>query len=81
VLASQWIDKRWYIFFSAEASPGQGACRTGVLGRSGTAPLGPYTYRGILNLEHGWAIDGSVARFNGRVNHFVYSAFRGGNRG
>ena len=79
----QWIDNRWYIYFSAEASPGQGERRTGVLESSGTDPLGPYTYRGILNLEpnNGWAIDGSVVRFNGRVNHFVYSAFRGGEQG
>lgn len=79
----QWINNRWYIYFSADASPGQGVRRTGVLESSGTDPLGPYTYRGILNLEpnNGWAIDGSVVRFNGWVNHFVYSAFRGGEQG
>ena len=79
----QWIDNRWYIYFSADASPGQGQRRTSVLESNGTDPLGPYTYRGILNLEpdNGWAIDGSVVRFNGRPNHFVYSAFRGGEQG
>ncbi|MGP3982472.1 glycoside hydrolase family 43 protein [Streptomyces sp. KR80] len=79
----QWINNRWYLYFSAAASPGQGERRTGVLESSGTDPMGPYTYRGILNLEpnSGWAIDGSVVRFNGRVNHFVYSAFRGGEQG
>lgn len=79
----QWINNRWYLYFSAAASPGQGERRTGVLESSGTDPMGPYTYRGILNLEpnNGWAIDGSVVRFNGRVNHFVYSAFRGGEQG
>ena len=62
----QWINNRWYIYFSAEPSPGQGQRRTGVLESNGTDPLGPYTYRGILNLEpnNGWAIDGSVVRFN-----------------
>ncbi|GAA2692788.1 MULTISPECIES: family 43 glycosylhydrolase [Actinosynnema] len=76
----QWINNRWYLYFSADATPGQGQRRTGVLESSGTDPLGPYTYRGILNLEPdaGWAIDGSVVRFNGYANHFVYSAFRGG---
>ncbi|WP_410641586.1 family 43 glycosylhydrolase [Amycolatopsis sp. lyj-346] len=79
----QWINNRWYLYFSAEASPGQGERRTGVLESSGTDPMGPYTYRGILNLEpnNGWAIDGSVVRFEGRANHFVYSAFRGGEQG
>jgi GH43 family beta-xylosidase len=79
----QWINNRWYIYFSAEASPGQGERRTGVLESNGTDPLGPYTYRGILNLEPNgaWAIDGSVVRFNGYPDHFVYSAFRGGEQG
>jgi GH43 family beta-xylosidase len=79
----QWINNRWYLYFSAEPSPGQGQRRTGVLESNGTDPLGPYTYRGILNLEpnNGWAIDGSVVRFNGWPNHFVYSAFRGGEQG
>jgi len=79
----QWINNRWYLYFSAEPSPGQGQRRTGVLESNGTDAMGPYTYRGILNLEPngGWAIDGSVVRFNGWVNHFVYSAFRGGEQG
>ena len=79
----QLVNNRWYLYFSADASPGQGQRRTGVLESAGTDPMGPYTYRGILNLEPngGWAIDGSVVRFNGRPNHFVYSAFRGGEQG
>lgn len=73
----QLINNRWYLYFSAAASPGQGERRTGVLESSGTDPLGPYTYRGILNLQDdgGWAIDGSVVRLDGRGNYFVYSAF------
>ncbi|HEY0002683.1 MAG TPA: glycoside hydrolase family 43 protein [Actinoplanes sp.] len=76
----QWINNRWYIYFSAEPTPGQGARQTGVLESAGTDPLGAYTYKGILGLEPngGWAIDGSVVRFNGYPDHFVYSAFRGG---
>jgi GH43 family beta-xylosidase len=79
----QWIGNRWYLYFSAEPSPGQGQRRTGVLESDTTDPYGTYTYRGILNLEpgNGWAIDGSVVRFSGRPNHFVYSAFRGGEQG
>ncbi|MFK3985667.1 family 43 glycosylhydrolase [Micromonospora sp. NPDC050397] len=73
----QFINNRWYLYFSAAASPGQGERRTGVLESSGTDPLGPYTYRGILNLQPngGWAIDGSVVRLSGRGNYFAYSAF------
>jgi GH43 family beta-xylosidase len=79
----QWIDNRWYIYFSADPTPGQGQRQTGVLESTGTDAAGPYTYRGILGLEPGggWAIDGSVVRFNGYANHFVYSAFRGGEQG
>ena len=60
----QFTNGRWYIYLSAEPTPGQGARRTGVLESSGTDPLGPYTYRGILNLQANgaWAIDGSVVR-------------------
>ncbi|WP_033338381.1 glycoside hydrolase family 43 protein, partial [Catenuloplanes japonicus] len=76
----QYTNGRWYIYFSAEPTPGQGQRRTGVLESNTTDPYGAYTYRGILNLEPsgGWAIDGSVVRFNGWPDHFVYSAFRGG---
>ena len=76
----QLINNRWYIYFSAEASPGQGERRTSVLESNTSDAYGAYTYRGILNLEPdgGWAIDGSVVRFSGRPDHFVYSAFRGG---
>jgi GH43 family beta-xylosidase len=73
----QFTNGRWYIYFSAEPTPGQGARRTGVLESSGTDPLGPYTYRGILNLQAGgaWAIDGSVVRLGSRGDYFAYSAF------
>lgn len=79
----QFSNGRWYIYFSAEPSPGQGQRRTGVLESDTTDAYGTYTYRGILNLEPngGWAIDGSVVRFNGWPDHFVYSAFRGGEQG
>jgi GH43 family beta-xylosidase len=79
----QYSNGRWYIYFSAEPSPGQGQRRTGVLEADTADPYGAYTYRGILNLEPngGWAIDGSVVRFNGWPDHFVYSAFRGGEQG
>nr|WP_158852698.1 glycoside hydrolase family 43 protein [Saccharothrix deserti] len=67
---------RWYLYYSMEPRPGYGKRRTHVLESAGSDPLGPYTYRGILNLmpDGGWAIDGAVLKLNG-ANYFHYSAF------
>ncbi|MEV6300163.1 family 43 glycosylhydrolase [Actinoplanes sp. NPDC051861] len=69
---------RWYLYYSA----GTPACcdgqRSYVLESSGDNPMGPYTYRGQLNVQsgNGWAIDGSVATING-ANYFLYSSWVG----
>jgi GH43 family beta-xylosidase len=69
---------RWYFYYSA----GTAACcdgqRSFVLESSGDNPLGPYTFKGQLNVQanNGWAIDGSVATING-ANYFLYSSWVG----
>lgn len=70
------IGERWYLYYSVEPRPGYGQRRTHVLERAGSDPMGPYTYRGALDLMpgNGWAIDGAVLRLNG-ANYFTYSAF------
>ncbi|WP_306216218.1 family 43 glycosylhydrolase [Actinoplanes sp. RD1] len=72
------LNGRWYLYYSA----GTAACcdgqRSFVLESSGSDPLGPYTFKGQLNVQanNGWAIDGSVATINGQ-NYFLYSAWVG----
>ncbi|GIM94294.1 family 43 glycosylhydrolase [Paractinoplanes toevensis] len=69
---------RWYLYYTA----GTAACcdgqRSYVLESSGNDPMGPYTYKGQLNVQsgNGWAIDGSVATING-ANYFFYSSWVG----
>ncbi|MCY1145643.1 family 43 glycosylhydrolase [Actinoplanes sp. Pm04-4] len=69
---------RWYLYYSA----GTPACcdgqRSYVLESSGADPMGPFTYKGQLNVQanNGWAIDGSVATIGG-VNYFFYSSWVG----
>jgi GH43 family beta-xylosidase len=69
---------RWYLYYSA----GTAACcdgqRSFVLESSGTDPMGPYTFKGRLNVQagNGWAIDGSVATING-ADYFLYSSWVG----
>ncbi|MEU4746031.1 glycoside hydrolase family 43 protein, partial [Actinosynnema sp. NPDC023658] len=48
---------------------------THVLESAGSDPMGPYTYRGILDLmpDNGWAIDGAVLKLNGAL-YLTYSA-------
>ncbi|WP_309111621.1 family 43 glycosylhydrolase [Saccharothrix sp.] len=70
------INNRWYLYYSVQPKEGFGERRTHVLESAGSDPLGPYTYRGILNLmpNGGWAIDGAVLKLNG-ANYFHFSAF------
>lgn len=69
---------RWYLYYSA----GTAACcdgqRSFVLESSGDNPMGPYTFKGQLNVQanNGWAIDGAVATING-ANYFLYSSWVG----
>ncbi|MFF5082821.1 family 43 glycosylhydrolase [Actinoplanes sp. NPDC000266] len=72
------IGSRWYLYYSAGPATCCDGQRSYVLESSGSDPLGPYTYRGQLNVQagNGWAIDGSVATINGR-NYFFYSAWVG----
>ncbi|MCF4122410.1 family 43 glycosylhydrolase [Antribacter sp. KLBMP9083] len=68
---------RWYLYYSAEPSSSAGGTRqTHVLESAGNDPMGPYTYKGVLNLmpNGGWAIDGSVLRLDG-ADYFMFSAF------
>ncbi|MDG4794267.1 family 43 glycosylhydrolase [Micromonospora sp. WMMD1082] len=68
--------QRWYLYYSAGPSACCSGQRQHVLESAGTDPMGPYTYRGQLNLmpNNGWSIDGSVMTVSG-VNYFVFSAF------
>lgn len=72
--------KRWYLYYSAGPSSCCGGQRQHVLESAGTDPMGPYTYKGKLNLMPNdlWAIDGSVMTVN-NTNYFVFSAFPNGN--
>jgi GH43 family beta-xylosidase len=69
---------RWYLYYTA----GTAACcegqRSFVLESAGTDPMGPYTFKGQLNVQanNGWAIDGSVATIGGK-NYFLYSSWVG----
>ncbi|BEL09358.1 family 43 glycosylhydrolase [Actinoplanes sichuanensis] len=69
---------RWYLYYSA----GTAACcdgqRSFVLESSGTDPMGPYSFKGRLEVQanNGWAIDGSVATIGGK-NYFLYSSWVG----
>ncbi|QEO15498.1 family 43 glycosylhydrolase [Agromyces intestinalis] len=71
--------KRWYLYYSAGPSSCCGGQRQHVLESAGTDPMGPYTYRGKLNLmpNDAWAIDGSVMTVSNQ-NYFVFSAFSRG---
>ncbi|GAA1862531.1 family 43 glycosylhydrolase [Myceligenerans crystallogenes] len=70
------LNGRWYLYYSAGPSACCGGQRQHVLESAGSDPMGPYTYKGKLNLQpnDGWAIDGSVMTVGG-ANYFVYSAF------
>ncbi|XVU27687.1 family 43 glycosylhydrolase [Actinoplanes sp. CA-054009] len=72
------LGSRWYLYYSAGPTACCDGQRSYVLESSGSDPLGPYTYRGQLNVQagNGWAIDGSVATINGR-NYFFYSSWVG----
>ena len=69
---------RWYLYYSAGPTACCDGQRSFVLESSGTDPMGPYTYKGQLNVQanNGWAIDGSVATING-ANYFLYSSWVG----
>jgi GH43 family beta-xylosidase len=63
---------RWYIYYSA----GNGDIETQrvhVVESSGTDPMGPYTYRGmIFGSNNWWGIDGSVVTINNQL-YFTWS--------
>jgi GH43 family beta-xylosidase len=61
----EMVGNRWYLYCSVEMS---GAPRrTHVAESAGSDPMGPYTYRGVVNLmpNNGWAIDASLLKLNG----------------
>ncbi|WP_329281656.1 family 43 glycosylhydrolase [Streptomyces sp. NBC_01451] len=59
--------KRWYVYYSAGTGDIE-AQRVHVLESSGTDPLGPYTYKGmIFGANDWWGIDGSVVTIDGRL--------------
>jgi GH43 family beta-xylosidase len=68
------INNRWYLYYSVEQCCA--ARRTHVAESAGSDPMGPYTYRGVLNLmpNNGWAIDAAVVRLNGAL-YMTFSAF------
>jgi GH43 family beta-xylosidase len=63
---------RWYIYYSA----GNGDIETQrvhVLESSGTDPMGPYTYRGmVFGSNNWWGIDGSVVTISNQL-YFTWS--------
>jgi GH43 family beta-xylosidase len=67
------INDRWYLYYSVELSGG--ARRTHVAESAGNDPMGPYTYKGIINLmpNNGWAIDASILKLNGNL-YMTFSA-------
>ncbi|GAA3915529.1 family 43 glycosylhydrolase [Streptomyces gulbargensis] len=67
------VGERWYLYYSVEQSGGPR--RTHALESSGSDPLGPYVYRGIVDLmpNNGWAIDASLLRLNGSL-YMTFSA-------
>ncbi|SFG01674.1 hypothetical protein SAMN05421541_1451, partial [Actinoplanes philippinensis] len=69
---------RWYLYYSAGTATCCDGQRSFVLESAGTDPLGPYTFKGRLNVQanNGWAIDGSVATIGGK-NYFLYSSWVG----
>ncbi|GAA1806355.1 family 43 glycosylhydrolase [Luedemannella flava] len=69
---------RWYLYYSAGPTACCDGQRSFVLESSGSDPMGPYTYKGQLNVQanNGWAIDGSVGTING-ANYFFYSSWVG----
>lgn len=70
------LNGKWYLYYSAGPSSCCGGQRQHVLESAGSDPMGPYTYKGKLNLmpNDGWAIDGSVMTVGG-ASYFVFSAF------
>ncbi|GIE29855.1 hydrolase [Actinoplanes italicus] len=69
---------RWYLYYSAGTTACCDGQRSFVLESSGSDPMGPYTFKGQLNVQanNGWAIDGSVATIGGK-NFFLYSSWVG----
>ncbi|GIE99412.1 family 43 glycosylhydrolase [Paractinoplanes rishiriensis] len=69
---------RWYYYYSAGTTACCDGQRSFVLESSGDNPMGPYTYKGQLNVQanNGWAIDGAVGTING-VNYYFYSSWVG----
>ncbi|MBM2617031.1 family 43 glycosylhydrolase [Actinoplanes sp. LDG1-06] len=69
---------RWYLYYSAGTQACCDGQRSFVLESAGSDPMGPYAYKGQLNVQanNGWAIDGSVATIGGR-NYFLYSSWVG----
>ncbi|MFJ6676692.1 family 43 glycosylhydrolase [Actinosynnema sp. NPDC091369] len=70
----EMVGNRWYLYYSVEMS---GAPRrTHVAESAGTDPMGPYTYRGVLNLmpNNGWAIDASLLKLDNAL-YMTFSAF------
>jgi GH43 family beta-xylosidase len=69
---------RWYLYYSAGTTACCDGQRSFVLESAGTDPMGPYAFKGQLNVQagNGWAIDGSVATING-ANYFLYSSWVG----
>jgi GH43 family beta-xylosidase len=70
----EMVGNRWYLYYSVEMS---GAPRrTHVAESAGSDPMGPYTYRGVVNLmpDNGWAIDASLLKLNGAL-YMTFSAF------
>ncbi len=69
---------RWYFYYSAGTTACCDGQRSYVLESAGSDPMGPYTYKGQLNVQanNGWAIDGAVGTING-VNYYFYSSWVG----
>ncbi len=73
----EMVGNRWYLYYSVEQCCA--ARRTHVAESAGTDPMGPYTYRGVVNLmpNNGWAIDASLLKLNGAL-YMTFSAFAPG---
>jgi GH43 family beta-xylosidase len=80
-----FLGGHWYVYYSAGQS-GVACCdsqRTHVLESSGTDPMGPYTYKGMLSGSNltpgGWLIDATVLQHDNKL-YLVGSGFIGGSK-
>ncbi|KAM5344411.1 hypothetical protein ACJ41O_012948 [Fusarium nematophilum] len=69
-----YFDGRWYLYYTAGKSENLDGQRMHAL-KGGASPWDSWSYGGQLTTD--WGIDGSVLRFNGWGNYFMWSCMSG----